>query len=281
MSDIADIDTTENGSGALIAKMNYIVDNGVKPVHDIFEDREEHTQPGEYEERVVSIQNGRPLRDSFTLDQNGFAFLDHVPAVTDFYDADVVKRIYYPEVKKLILEQSGASKVMVFDHTFRLADDALREEKMSRKPVKRVHNDYTDESGAQRVRDLLPPDEAEARLKKRFMIIQVWRPIRAAVEADPLAIGDARTLSPENFILVTRRYEHRTAYVYHISYDPRHTWYYFPDMTPDEALMFKVFDSDPDAPARYTAHSAFDDPNSPPDARPRESIEARALAFFD
>jgi hypothetical protein len=281
MSDIADIDTTENGSGALIAKMNYIVDNGVKPVHDIFEDREEHTQPGEYEERVVSIQNGRPLRDSFTLDQNGFAFLDHVSAVTDFYDADVVKRIYYPEVEKLILEQSGASKVMVFDHTFRLADDTLREEKMSRKPVKRVHNDYTDESGAQRVRDLLPPDEAEARLKKRFMIIQVWRPIRAAVEAVPLAIGDARTLSPENFILVTRRYEHRTAYVYHISYDPRHTWYYFPDMTPDEALMFKVFDSDPDAPARYTAHSAFDDPNSPPDARPRESIEARALAFFD
>lgn len=266
---------------ALIAKMNYIVDNGVKPVHDIYEDREEHTQPGEYEERVISIQNGRPLRDTFTLDQNGFVFLDHTSAVPEFFDADAVKSVYYPEVENLIKEQTGASKVIVFDHTLRLADEALREENMTRKPVKRVHNDYTDESGPQRVRDLVSEEEAEARLKKRFMIIQVWRPIHAPVEADPLAVGDARTLSPENFILVTRRYEHRTAYVYHISYDPRHTWYYFPDMTPDEALMFKVFDSDASAPARYTAHSAFDDPNTAADARPRESIEARALVFFD
>jgi hypothetical protein len=271
----------ENMSEPLIAKMNYIVNNGVKPVHHIFDDREEHTHPGTYEDRVVSIKNGRPLQDTFTLDLNGFAFLNQATGVTDFDDADAIKNIYYPEVEGLIQAQSEASRVIMFDHTFRFADEALREESMTRKPVKRVHNDYTDESGPQRVRDLLPADEAEALLKKRFMIIQVWRPVRAAVESDPLAIGDARTLSPENFILVTRHYEHRTAYVYHISYDPRHTWYYFPEMTPDEALMFKVFDSDANASARYTAHSAFDDPNTAPDARPRESIEARALAFFD
>lgn len=265
----------------LVTKLNYIVDNGVKPVHDIHDDKEVHTHPGAYEERVVNIQNGRPLQDTFSLENNGFSFLDHASAMKDFYDPAEVTATYYPEVEDLIKAQSGASRVIMFDHTFRLADDALREEKMTRKPVKRVHNDYTDESGPQRVRDLLPAAEAEALLKKHFMIIQVWRPIRATVESDPLAIGDARTLSPENFILVTRRYAHRTAYVYHISYDPQHSWYYFPEMTPDEALMFKVFDSDATASARYTAHSAFDDPTTRPDARPRESIEARALAFFD
>src|SRR2546422_8091822 len=32
--------------------------------------------------------------------------------------------------------------------------------------------------------------------------------------------------------------------------------------------------------ARFTAHTAFDDPTSPPDPPPRESIEVRTLAFF-
>jgi hypothetical protein len=32
--------------------------------------------------------------------------------------------------------------------------------------------------------------------------------------------------------------------------------------------------------ARFTAHSAFDDPTSPPDAPARESIEVRTLVFF-
>ena len=269
------------GPDTLVAKMNYIVDDGTAPVHDIDNEQETHTQPGAYEERVVSIQSGRPLRDSFSLDKNGFVFLDHSSAVQNFYDRAEVEAVYGAEVEALIKAQSGASRVVVFDHTFRFADDLKREENQARKPVKRVHNDYTDESGPQRVRDLLPPDEAEALLKKRFMIIQVWRPVGAVVESDPLAISDARTLSRENFILVTRRYADRTAYVYHITYDPRHAWYYFPDMTPNEALMFKVFDSDQTAPVRYTAHSAFDDPNSLPDARPRESVETRALAFFD
>ena len=44
--------------------------------------------------------------------------------------------------------------------------------------------------------------------------------------------------------------------------------------------MFKVYDSRKDGRARWTAHTAFDDPTTPPNARPRESIEIRTLAFF-
>ena len=50
-------------------------------------------------------------------------------------------------------------------------------------------------------------------------------------------------------------------------------------MQADEALLLKCFDSATDR-ARFTAHTAFEDESSPPDALARESIEVRTLAFF-
>jgi hypothetical protein len=51
-------------------------------------------------------------------------------------------------------------------------------------------------------------------------------------------------------------------------------------MQKNEALLLKCYDSMEDGRARFSAHSAFDDPTSPPNAAPRESIEARTLVFF-
>jgi hypothetical protein len=169
--------------------------------------------------------------------------------------------------------------VLVFDHTLRTADDADRMARKIREVVQRVHNDYTEWSGPQRVRDLLP-QEAEALLRRRFAIIQVWRPIRHPVETDPLAICDARSLSPENLVISERRYPDRVGQTYAITYDRAHLWYWFPRMRRDEALVFKTYESLADGRPRWTAHTAFEDPTSPPTARPRESIEIRTLAFF-
>jgi hypothetical protein len=145
--------------------------------------------------------------------------------------------------------------------------------------VPRVHNDYTEWSGPQRVRDLLP-DEAEELLKRRFAIVQVWRPIRLPVESSPLAICDARSVADDDLVISERRYPNRVGQTYAITYNPNHKWFWFPRMRRDEAIVFKVFDSLKDGRARWTAHTAFDDPSSPPNARPRESIEIRTLAFF-
>ncbi len=112
----------------------------------------------------------------------------------NFMDADEIKRVYYPEMVALIKAESGAKRVVVFDHTLRTADDAFREEHKIREPVRRAHNDYTEWSGPQRVKDILP-DEADELLKHRFAIIQVWRPIRYPVETHPLAIADARSVA--------------------------------------------------------------------------------------
>ena len=95
-----------------------------------------------------------------------------------------------------------------------------------------------------------------------------------------MAIADARSLAPEDMVLTERRYQNRVGQTYAITYNPDHRWYWFPRMTPDEALVFKVYDSQRDGTARWTAHTAFDDPTTQPGARQRESVEIRSLAFF-
>ena len=182
-------------------------------------------------------------------------------------------------MEKLVKAESGASRVVVFDHTLRSGDDVARERLKIREVVPRVHNDYTEWSGPQRVRDLFP-DEADALLKRRFAIVQVWRPIRHPVESFPLAMCDARTISPDDLVISERRYPNRIGQTYAITYNPNHKWFWFPRMRREEAIVFKVFDSMKDGRARWGAHTAFDDPTSPPNARPRESIEIRTLAFF-
>ena len=227
------------------------------------------------------IRNGRPLRDVFNLDTHGFAFADHPTAVRDFTREDERKTICAREVQELIKEYSGASEVLVFDHTIRIGDEDAQKAINARPPVKGVHNDYTERSAPRRLREIVGDAEAERRFKKRWAIIQVWRPIRGKVMTDPLGICDGRTIPQTGFILVQRRYKDRTGEVYHIAYNPEHVWYYFPRMERNEALVFKVFDTDDSVPTRFTAHTAFADSNTPPGAPPRESIETRTFAFWD
>jgi hypothetical protein len=265
---------------AIEATLNYIVDNGEKVFTETGGPGSLDVRNGGVRDpRRVVIHNGRPQAGEFALEREGFRFVRHDTRVADFFDDHEVRRAYYPEMQALVKAESGASRVVVFDHTLRTADDALRAERKIREVVPRVHNDYTEWSGPQRVRDLLP-DEADALLRRRFATVQVWRPIRHPVESFPLAICDARTLKPDNLIISERRYPNRVGQTYAITYDSAHKWYWFPRMRREEAIVFKVYDSLKDGRARWTAHTAFDDPTSPPNARPRESIEIRTLAFF-
>ena len=265
---------------AITATLNYVQNNGEKLfTYTGGPGSLDVRTGGTPDPRQVRIRNGRLHADGFTLDRDGFRFVGHDTKVRDFFDGDEVRRVYYPEMEALVKSQSGARHVVVFDHTLRTADDELRETRKIREVVRRVHNDYTEWSGPQRVRDVLP-DEADHLLRGRFAIVQVWRPIRRPVETFPLAICDARSVSFEDFVISERRYPNRIGQTYAVTYNPAHAWYWFPRMRRDEALVFKVYDSLTDGRARWTAHTAFEDPTSPPDANPRESIEIRTLAFF-
>lgn len=262
----------------MAAQIVYTVDDGEKLANETFgPNNTRRRSSGTEERREVDVRDGR--RENFSLDVNGFTLVRHATAVRDFFDAAELERVYYPEVEKLVKEVSGASRVVVFDHTLRSGDDAEREARLIREPVLSAHNDYTEWSGPQRVREILP-DEAERLLERRFAIIQVWRAINRPILANPLAIADARSVAAQDLLVAERRYPHRVGQIYRLKYNPAHRWYTFPRMRRDEALVFKVFDSATDGRARFTPHTSFDDPATPPDAYPRQSIEARTLAFF-
>ena len=258
----------------------YTVDTGEKLVNETFGPNNiRRRRTGTQELKRVTVRNGRLLANQLSLDEQGFVFVEHKTKVTDFFNAVQLKSFYYPEVEQLIKSVSGALRVVIFDHTLRSGEEAEREARLIREPVLSAHNDYTEWSGPQRVRDILP-DEAEALLARRFAIVQVWRAINQPIQANPLAVADAKSVATEDLVVAERRYPDRVGQTYRLKYSPNHRWFYFPEMRRDEALVFKVYDSEKDSRARFTPHTSFADPASPPNAPPRQSIEVRAFAFF-
>lgn len=262
------------------APMNYLVDTGEKPVTYTYEPPPGvPPRSGQIVKRYVPIINGRPVVDQITLDGQGFMLTEAPTAVHDFYNEEEVRRVYYPEVEGLVKEKTGAVRVIVFDHNVRNGSKEMRAKLGVREPVKFAHNDYTIKSGPQRVRELVGSAEAEKLLKHRYAFINVWRPVRGPIEEFPLAVCDAKSMTQKDFVATDLKYRDRTGEVYSVAYNPAHRWFYFPRMRTEEALLLKCFDSD-ERRTQFTAHSAFEDPNSPPNAMPRESIEARTILFF-
>lgn len=229
---------------------------------------------------LVPIRDARAERASFGLDLSGFDWLEHRSAVTDFYDESQIRDIYYPESEALIREATGADRVFIFDHTLRRRVPGVEDSREDgpRQPATRVHVDHTAQSGPQRVRDLLP-EEAEALLRGRVQIINLWRPIRGPLLDSPLAFADARSFPFEDYVPTDLVYPGRVGETYSVRFNPAHRWYYVPELRAEEALLIKCYDSAADGRARFVAHTAFTDPTTPADAPPRESIEVRTLVF--
>jgi hypothetical protein len=262
------VSSENNPVGSFVeATLNYFAEASEKPVIYTYEPSPGVPRTtGKSEAHSVLIRNAR-LSEEPSLDRQGFQLVHQETAVRDFYDRGEVEKVYYPEIEALLKEATGAEKVVVFDHQVRNIELS-------------VHNDYTAKSGPRRVRDHLPAEEAEDRLHHRFAEINVWRPIRGPIESAPLAVCDARSIDPNDFVPTDLVYRDKVGEVYRFTYNPQHRWSYFPRLERNEAILLKCYDSKEDGRARFSAHSAFDDPISPPDAAPRESIEVRALVFW-
>ena len=265
---------------AMSAELTYLAHADQTPVaaSSVVDGRIEY-RGGDFVRRETTIHNGRLSAEPFSLERHGFQFMTHATAVTNFRDPYEIRAVYYPEMERLMMAVSGAARVHLFDHTLRAGDDDSDDAKWMRETVRNAHNDYTNTSGPRRVRDLLP-DEADALLRHRFAVIQVWRPVRSPVEAQPLAICDARTIGSGDLVKMERRRPDRVGETYQLVHNPQQRWIYFPFMTDDEVLVFKTYDSDRESRSRFTAHASFDDPTSVPGAPGRVSIEVRAFAFF-
>src|SRR5215204_1903675 len=204
---------------------------------------------------------------------NGIALVKAPTAMTDFYSPDEIKRVYYPEVERLVRDTLGASRVFVFDHNVR---NATRPGMPV--PSRQVHNDHTVNSAPRRVRDHLGAD-AEELLKHRFGIVNVWRPVRGPVLESPLALCDAQSFADDDLIASDLVDAHVRGETSRVAYNPGHRWYYCAEMQTDEVLFIRVHDSANDGRARLSFHTSFENPLMP-GAPPRESIEVRTLVFF-
>ncbi len=267
--------------GSVETQVQYVVPDGSKPFSYQFE-----PPPGvpyrsaTFRDQRILVHDARRLAEPASLDTQGFELRRHDSRVRNFYDAAEIERTYNPEIERLLRQATGARSILIFDHTVRGNADSRRNGTQIREPVHRVHNDYTPKSGLRRVFDLLPADTAARLTQGRVLEINVWRPIRGPLQTMPLAVCDASSMQPEDFIACDLRYPDRTGEIHYIAHRATHRWYYYPDMQPDEALLLKCFDSDPAA-GGVGAHTAFEHPHTPADAPPRESIETRAFAFFE
>ena len=262
------------------ATLNYYAESSDRPVIYTYEPPPGVPQTtGKADPHSVLLRNAR-LADQLSLDREGFQLVNHETAVQDFYERAEVQQVYYPEIEQLLKQATGAEKIVVFDHQVRNIQLYRRGEKQARDYASTVHNDYTAKSAPRRVRDHLSPMEAEQRLQHRFAEINVWRPIRGPVESSPLALCDALSIEAKDFVPADLVYRDKVGEVYRFTYNPRHRWFYFPLLAHNEAILLKCYDSKEDGRARFSAHTAFDDPTSGPDAAPRESIEVRALVFW-
>jgi hypothetical protein len=235
---------------------------------------------GQYDPHAVTIHDARPLAATLSLDIQGFALVRAPSACDSFEDEAAIRAVYYPEVERLIAAATGAERVIAFDHNVRSAAREARGEAGIRGPVGRTHNDFTARSGPERAQRELEARGLDVRLlRRRFAIVNLWRPIGRPVEKSPLALCDARSIADGDLIACDLVYRDRVGETYALQFDPAQRWYHFPRLAPDEAILIKGFDS-AEGVARFTAHSAFEDPGSRRDAPERESIEARALVIY-
>ncbi|MDA9433403.1 CmcJ/NvfI family oxidoreductase [Bradyrhizobium sp. CCBAU 51627] len=263
------------------AELNYLAPMSGKPRTYAFD-----PPPGEAkstslpEPHLVPIFDARLIAQNFSLDREGFALVRHPIRVKDFYNDAEIRSVYYPAVEAFLRATLKADRVVIFDHTVRKRVEGAADIRGAgpRQPATRVHVDQTAVSGANRVREHLP-DEADELLKGRVQVINLWRPIRGPLQDSPLAMADGTTVAPEDLVASDLIYPNRRGETYSVKYNPDHRWFYFPEMTRDEALLIKCYDSATDGRTRFGPHTAFVDPTTPPDAQPRESIEVRTLVF--
>ncbi|KAI0871560.1 hypothetical protein GGS24DRAFT_54805 [Hypoxylon argillaceum] len=236
--------------------------------------------------KPTTIRDVTGDEDKYTLDGNGFQFCRRATQLRndDFHDGELVEAKYYPEARQLLKDITGASRVHIFDHKTRVGPSNWHKlgegNRATRGPLFRAHVDQS-YAGAGLVLRRHFPDEADELLKRRYQIINIWRPIKT-IYKDPLAVADASSVPDSDLLAASILYPRGSRdETWTMLPNDAHQWYFKNALGPDEVLLIKCFDSaTTPGLARRVPHSAFEDP-SMVDSGHRESIEARALVFYD
>lgn len=280
-----------------------------------------------FDKRKIPVRDARAnsADNQHRLGPNGFELLqrpiDNLDI--DFLNNQKIVRIYYPHCQDVIREVTGATTVAAFDHNVRSVSGNRNRRRIEggqhvQPPLHMVHGDYTMTSAPQRLRDLTRPPtgndtyrftlkENEALLDRdavedaisqgRYAIINLWRSISTEpVKTNPLALCDAALVSPEDLVVFEIHYADRIGENYYAKHSDQHQWFFYPDMTRDEALLITQWDSagelsrskgtqadnpQKDGVSTFSFHSAFTDPSVGENAPDRWSIEVRCAVLYD
>ncbi|KAG6041477.1 hypothetical protein E4U41_004054 [Claviceps citrina] len=228
----------------------------------------------------VSISDVSGDEDQYTLDCHGFQYCHHQSRERSFTSDDQIRDEYYPECGQLVKDVTGARAVKVFNHKVRRGPTQWHhlglQNLANRGPVTRTHVDQSYDGAARRLRWECP-DEADELARRRYQIINVWRPIQP-VHKDPIAVADARSVADADLVGAEMVEDGFVGESWVVRHSAAHRWYFKHGMTPGDVLLIKCFDSDTTV-ARRSLHSAFEDPAYKV-CDSRQSIEVRCLVFY-
>ena len=235
----------------------------------------------------VRIHDLRPDKDKPSLQEEGFMLLDHKTAVDNFRDDDQIKRIYLPEIAQLMQRLTGACKVLMAPYGVLRFSEKSGEygSRANTRPARFVHVDSTNNALSMLLNPLLKAANLTKPPGKRFFGFNAWRVLSPPPQDVPLTVCDMRTISTADLIPADAIFDapgvpEWSFEGYLVRHNTKHRWCYFSNMTPDEVLLFRSYDSVAQ-PLQCVPHVAFNDSTCPPDAAPRQSIEVRGYAFFD
>lgn len=228
----------------------------------------------------VSIHNARLLTPPASLDRQGFTFVRHPVSGNDWQNLEWIDGTYIPETLAMVQQITGAAKVLTFPRRATLLRDTGNSQLAP--AAQFVHIDQIRES-AEMFLSFLVDAETLAQYP-RVKMYNVWRPTTPPPQDVPLAICDQTTLAESDWVIgrtVGPDIQIPGGVPYLASvYSPEQVWYYIPDLSPDDAVIFQGYDNNPDIPLGCL-HGAFTHPIPPVGAVPRASIEMRLFALFE
>ncbi|KAI0536366.1 hypothetical protein GGR58DRAFT_528394 [Xylaria digitata] len=261
-----------------------------------------------FDTHAIQVNDLRGQENEFDIHTHSFQLCRWKPSTT-LLDSDGIKQNLYPEAEKFVKVITGATRVHCFSHLIRQRTveaniEALRKLEESRGkdnvsdregfgmavPARHAHIDQSGK-GAHTLLNENLPDEAEKLSKTRWGTVNLWRPIQT-IRRDPLCFCDGRTISEEDLVpmdaipppkgtssfyeSISRGNGFQTL---EVRANPNHKWYYLSEMQPEEALIFKCYDSKNSSQSRC-CHASFKHPQTASDA-PRESMEMRFFVFYE
>lgn len=240
----------------------------------------------------IQIRDGRALQangasEAELFAENGFVLLSHTTVVKDW---DNVPAAFCGEIEEIIRTQLLPGKRVEIQQS----PTPMRRGRGTANPqyAQGVHSDgpLTAELYSGNVRAFAGEQAQRWWLERYhrddvagFMSIDFWRTTNMAgpLQHMPLALCAPNSLRrsdilPMDFIGIAPddNMSHHLA----LRFDPAQRWYFYPQMTGDEVLAFKLSEfwkDEPDARPQNCFHSAFRDPGAPDDAEERQSCEHR------